>query len=251
MRCQRGDRQLRCKEDRSSIIRQSASMFRIKICGLTSPADAIATVAGGADAVGLNFYPGSKRCVSLTRAAEICSVLPAGVVKVGVFVNAPAGDVVATFDRLGLDLIQLHGDEPPDYVVALDNRPFIRAFRVGPQGGAPAIAWLDACRAVGRQPSAILIDSHQAGAYGGTGATADWHAARALAAGQDIVQRPLPALVLAGGLTPINVADAIHAVRPAAVDTASGVETSPGRKDAGLVAAFVRAALSAFDDRPL
>ena len=122
----------------------------------------------------------------------------------------------------------------------------MRAFRLGPEGAGPIIAWLERCRELRFPLRAILIDAYQAGVYGGTGTTADWTVARDLAA-----IAGMPPMVLAGGLTPGNVADAIRAARPAAVDTASGVEESPGRKDPALVRAYVRAALSAWATLPL
>ena len=184
-------------------------------------------------------------------------------VKVGLFVNAPALVVCQTYDDLHLDLIQLHGDETPDYIAQLGSRPVMRAFRVGamPRKGteevveeefrkmegvfpttssvplAPVIEYLARCRQLHAMPRLVLLDSLVLGEYGGTGKAADWSTARAYTA-----QSGLPPLVLAGGLTPDNVAEAITAVRPAAVDVASGVESRPGRKDPAAVEAFVRAA---------
>ncbi|NQT37500.1 MAG: phosphoribosylanthranilate isomerase, partial [Planctomycetes bacterium] len=112
-------------------------MFRVKICGLTSVEDARAVVTAGADAVGLNFFERSERFIDEPLAREIVESLPAGVVKVGLFVNAPAEEVCRKFDRLHLDLIQLHGDEPPEYLTELADRPVMRAFRLGPAGLEP------------------------------------------------------------------------------------------------------------------
>lgn len=220
-------------------------MFRIKICGVTRADDALWAVGAGADALGLNFYARSPRYVWPDDARRVVSVLPAGVVKVGLFVNAPPEEVCRTFDLLGLDLVQLHGDEPPEFLKRLGARPVMRAFRLGPEGLRPVAAYLDECRALDCLPRLVLLDAYRPGEYGGTGQTCDWATTaqyRVLPGG--------PPLVLAGGLTPANVAEAIRAVQPAAVDTATGVESSPGRKDPTLVAAFIRAARGALGDRP-
>ena len=219
-------------------------MFRIKICGVTSVDDALAVAAAGADAVGLNFYPGSPRCVERDTARRIAGVLPDGVVKVGLFVNAAAEDVCKTFDRLGLDLVQLHGDEPPEFLAQLGGRPVIRAFRLGPAGLEPVGEYLRQCRQLGCPPRLSLIDSRTGGAYGGSGQVADW-----TVAGRYAADRDAPPLVLAGGLTAENVGRAVRAVRPAAVDTASGVESSPGHKDPAAVEALVAAARAAFAEQ--
>ena len=199
----------------------------------------------GADAVGLNFYPKSARSITLQRAAEIIDRLPDAVVKVGLFVNSAVDEVARTFDELKLDLIQLHGDEPPEFLVALESRPVMRAFPLGPLGLMPVRQYLADCRKLGCLPKFVLIDAYQKGSYGGTGQTADWSVANAYPP-DDAVD--YPPLVLAGGLTPDNVGDAVRAVHPMAVDTASGVETSPGIKDSDLVSRFVRSAADAFRD---
>jgi phosphoribosylanthranilate isomerase len=223
--------------------KQGKPMFRVKICGITSVDDARAVAAAGADAVGLNFYPKSPRCITLEKAWQIVDAVPAGMVKVGVFVNATAEEVCCTFDELGLGLIQLHGDEPPIYLAELGGRPVMRAFRLGEAGLGPLHEYLDRCRQLKCMPRLVLIDACVEGRYGGTGQVADWQALSGYPFETDD-----PPLVLAGGLTPENVAEAIHIVRPAAVDTASGVESSPGRKDPAAVRAFVRAARGAFAD---
>jgi len=212
-------------------------MFQIKVCGITRAEDAAMAAAAGADALGLNFYPGSPRWVGLPLAEAIVSSLPSGVLKVGLFVNAPIEAACSTFDQLGLDLIQLHGDEPPEYLAELEGRPVVRAFRV-PAGGLPAVAnYLRQCRQLGCLPRLCLMDSCRDGSYGGTGMTAAWG---------DLSQYPIedwnPPMVLAGGLTAENVAEAVRVVQPHAVDVASGVESSPGCKDAVLLARFVAAA---------
>ncbi|HEX4147289.1 MAG TPA: phosphoribosylanthranilate isomerase [Pirellulales bacterium] len=216
-------------------------MFQIKICGITSAADGLCVADAGADAVGLNFCPASPRHIELGRAEEIVAALPGGIARVGVFVNAPAAQVDQIARRLRLDYVQLHGDEPPEYMAELAGLPVIRAFR-GTSDFQHVAAYLAACRTLGHAPVAVLIDAFQSGQYGGTGQSPDWSAvARARLAWAEMP------LVLAGGLKPANVAAAIQQVGPAAVDTASGVERSPGRKAADLVDQFVAAARGAFD----
>jgi phosphoribosylanthranilate isomerase len=217
-------------------------VFRIKICGITSVEDALAVAQAGADAIGLNFYPASPRWIDLNTAQEIVDALPTGVCKVGVFVNAPAAEVCETFDRLGLHIAQLHGDEPPEFLPQLGHRPIMRAFRCGEHGPLPAIEYLQQCAEIGRVPELILMDAFRPGHYGGTGAQINW-----LTLVDHQLHPELPPLVLAGGLRQESVAEAIQMVGPAAVDTASGVERSPGHKDHRLVAGFVRAATRAFE----
>ena len=217
-------------------------MFRIKICGIASVDDALLVARAGADAIGLNFYPRSPRYISFDTARKIVAALPKEIVKVGVFVNAPPVDVCRTYGDLALDLIQLHGDESPEYLGQLGNRPVMRAFRVKPGDLHSVTEYLARCRGLQAGPKLSLIDSLVPGEYGGTGKTVDWSTAR-----QYVAQSGLPPLVLAGGLTPENVAEAIAAVGPAAVDVASGVESSPGRKNPAAVEAFVQAARAAFE----
>jgi phosphoribosylanthranilate isomerase len=215
-------------------------MFRVKICGVTSVADALAVANSGADAIGLNFFSGSKRYCPPEMARQIVASLPPHVRKVGVFVNASARQICSTASDLKLDLLQLHGDEPVEFLRELGPLPIAKAFRIG--GDDAGIGeYLEQCRRGRCLPRMVFVDAFSPREYGGTGATIDWAALatrRRQFAG-------LP-FVLAGGLTPENVAQAIAAVRPWAVDTASGVEESPGRKSAEKVAAFVRAALEAF-----
>lgn len=220
-------------------------MFHVKICGITRTDDARAAAEAGADAIGLNFYEKSPRYIQPAQAAEIACALPAGVLRVGVFVNAAVNHVCRLFDELSLDLVQLHGDEPPELLAQLEGRPCLRAFRIGPQGWSTVTEYLDRCRQLACLPRAVLVDAYDPHQYGGTGQRADW----SLLA--DWRQRlPDMPLVLAGGLKADNVAQAIAAVRPAAVDTASGVEASPGRKDPQQMAAFVREARTALGLHP-
>ena len=242
-------------------------MFRVKICGITTVEDALLAAEAGADAIGLNFYERSPRYVTTERAKEICEALcgplapraesspksvdsqssahgasePRGVIKVGVFVNSLAKGVLATSQRVGLDAIQLHGDEGPEMLSALRNLPIIRAFRCKEATLDGVQAFLRLCDQGGSVPSAVLLDAQAPGNYGGTGQVLDWeviHKQRTKLAG-------LP-LILAGGLTPENVAEAIRIAQPDAVDTASGVESAPGTKDPAKVCDFVAAAKKAF-----
>jgi phosphoribosylanthranilate isomerase len=215
-------------------------MFRVKICGITNVDDARVAADAGADAIGLNFYRASPRFCRIAQAIAIGQAIPRSVSKVGVFVNAPPAEILATFDTVGLDAVQLHGDEPPELLRDLRGLPVIRAFRVGREL-APVGSYLQACRRLACVPRMVLIDTLKPGQYGGTGATLDW---QSLQENRQVFQGA--PLALAGGLKPSNVAEAIASVRPWAVDTASGVESSPGRKSAALVREFVEAAHAAF-----
>lgn len=217
-------------------------MFRIKVCGITSVDDGRMAAEAGAEAVGLNFHAQSKRYVTPELARRIAAALPPEVVRVGVFVNAQADAIRRLVDTAALNMIQLHGDEPPELVLELArtlSTPVIRAFRLAPGGVKPIGGYVQRCHEAGCPLRMILIDAYQQGCYGGTGKTVDWTAVRSL------TREGLPPLVLAGGLTPENVAQAIETARPVAVDTAGGVESSPGRKDARRVRAFVEAAQAA------
>lgn len=218
-------------------------MFRIKICGVTTPADAIAAAAAGADAIGLNFCPTSKRRIDAARASEIVAASPTGVLKVGVFADAPASEIVEFAEHVALDALQLHGSETPASLGQLGSRRVIKAFGCGPDGHEAVLAWLDECRRAGSRPFLVLLDADRMGELGGTGRLSDWTAAATYRS-----QEGVPPLVLAGGLTPENVGEAIRRVRPAAVDTASGVERSPGLKDPDKIARFVSAARAAFNE---
>jgi len=214
-------------------------LFRVKICGVTSVQDALDAVQAGADAVGLNFYEGSPRFLEESRAREIAAVLPDGVKAVGVFVNPELAQLEAAV-ALGLNAVQLHGDEAPALLAHFRDLPVIKALRLGPDGLTPVQRFLEQTAALGCRPEMVLLDAFHASALGGTGTTADWGVAAQYAALQG------PPLVLAGGLRADNVAAAIQAVRPEAVDTASGVESTTARKDAEKMTAFVQAAHEAF-----
>jgi phosphoribosylanthranilate isomerase len=211
-------------------------MVRIKICGVTTSADARAAAEAGADAVGLNFYPQSPRYVTPQQAAEVVRALPPFTSPVGVFVGMPLRQVCAVAYQLGLRGVQTYDEEPP----AEDAFPFahVPAFRVKDAEGLERVRrFVQAAARLGRPPAAVLIDSHVEGQMGGTGRAAPWE----LLKGFD----PGVPLVLAGGLTPENVAEAIELVRPWGVDVASGVESAPGVKDAEKVRRFVKNARSA------
>lgn len=220
-------------------------MFTIKICGLTGAADAQAAVQAGADAIGLNFYEGSPRRVRQESAEQIVESLPSGAIKVGVFVNSTAEFVLRTCDRLQLDLIQIHGDEPPEFLAELSGKPVMRALRCSADGLPRVLSYLEACRDLRAMPRYLLLDAHHHGGYGGTGQLADWPAAREYRQRLRSSGSDLPQLVLAGGLNPENVAEAIAAVQPSAIDAASGVESSPGRKCSAKMQAFAAAAREA------
>jgi phosphoribosylanthranilate isomerase len=216
-------------------------MFRVKICGIRSVDDACAAVEAGADAIGLNFYPAAKRYCPVEQAREIAQAVGRRSCKVGLFVNAPSVEIRGLVDDLGLDLVQLHGDEPPEMLAELRGVPVMRAFRVRDDLSSAA-EYLRACHRLRCLPRLVLLDGSAQGKYGGTGLTVDWKAIstqRASLAG-------VP-LVLAGGLTSANVGAAISTVRPWAVDVASGVESTPGQKSIALIRDFVVAARTALD----
>jgi phosphoribosylanthranilate isomerase len=211
-------------------------MVRIKICGVTTPDDARMAAEAGADAIGLNFYPKSPRFVTPTQAAALVRALPAFTAPVGVFVGMPVRQVCAVAYQLGLRGVQTYDDQP----LTEDPFPFahVPAFRVKDAAGLGHVRKFVAdATALGRRPAAVLIDSHVEGQVGGTGHKAPWE----LLIGFD----PGVPVILAGGLTPENVAEAITLVRPWGVDVASGVESAPGRKDFEKIARFVKIARTA------
>jgi len=197
--------------------------FLVKICGVTTPEDAAMAAAAGADAIGVNLWSGSKRFVEPAAARDVLAAVPNGVLRVGVFVDAPVDEVQRQIDELELDRAQLHGDESPAFFDRLDSR-LIRVVRVRDQASFDAEA--------GWSPALWLYDAFVEG-YGGGGVPAPWPLIAARA------RRPF---LLAGGLTPENVAAGIAAARPDGVDVASGVESSARRKDPARVAAFIAAA---------
>lgn len=232
---------------------------RVKVCGVRTVAGAEAAVRAGADAVGLVFVSGSPRCVTEAEAAAVVGALPAFVEPVALFVDQPVERVWEVCRSLGIRTVQLHGDETPAEVAELAPLRVIKALpfdvRGDGSGGAAEVGGvtklLDAWRPRPGNLCAILWDAPPdrgagavpAGQRGGTGRTVDWHAlAKLQAAG---MFADLPPMVLAGGLTPGNVAEAVRVVRPYAVDVSSGVEVTRGVKDAGRIEAFVAAVGSA------
>lgn len=187
----------------------------VKICGITRMEDALAAVDLGAQAVGFVFWPKSPRFVEPEQARAIAAALPPFVTTVGVFVNQPARLVNGVAARVGLAAVQLHGDETVDYAAAID-RPVVKAIALGDSNGDEGVdIWPARVR--------VLLDVHDPAARGGTGQTIDWKRAAAIAA-----RRPT---LLAGGLTPANVNEAVRTVRPFGIDVSSGVESAPGIKD--------------------
>lgn len=198
-------------------------MTRIKICGITRVEDALVAAASGADAIGLIFFDKSPRHVDLQRAADICRALPPFVSSVALFVDAPAGEVSHVLAHVPVDLLQFHGDETAAYCAQF-KKPYVKAVRVRPE--------LDLLQYAATFPSAkaLLLDGYVKGQAGGMGKTFDW----------DLIPRNLTfRVVLSGGLTPANVAIAVRKIRPWAVDVSSGVESSPGIKDATKINEFI------------
>ncbi len=219
----------------------SGFRVRVKICGLTRVDEALACLTAGADWIGLNFHPPSPRFVARERAKEIMAAVAGPPRVVGVFVDRPAEEVARIAGELGLQIVQLHGREPPEALPALARFQIIRSFRLGDVADIRAmLEYLERARSLGRSPDAILVDAAVPGRAGGTGT---------LVAETLLDQLPpLPRLILAGGLHPANVAARIARVRPWMVDVASGVESSPGRKDLAKVAEFIRVARAAVMD---
>lgn len=196
---------------------------RIKICGLTREADVDSAVAAGADAIGLVFYAASPRHVPPSRAAELARRLPPLVSAVGLFVNAEADEVRRVLAEVPLQLLQFHGDETPAYCAQF-GFPYLKAARV-----RPGLNLVEYAQSFAGSARGMLLDAFVEG-YGGAGQTFDW----------SLIPQSLPLpVLLSGGLTPANVADAVRRVRPWAVDVSSGVEQSRGIKDAAKIAAFV------------
>jgi phosphoribosylanthranilate isomerase len=208
----------------------SVARTRVKVCGLTTAEDAVAAIELGADALGFNFFAGSQRYLPMESARDWIAALPVGPAKVAVLVGPTWAEAMATAKLPGITALQLHGAETPDF-----------CRRLAEQGirFAKALAVTDST-ALKSLPSfstrTVLLDSGGRGAFGGSGQTFPWEIAR-----EFVVANPALRVILAGGLTPENVAQAVAAVRPFAVDVTSGVESSAGRKDHGRMRAFIAA----------
>ncbi|HEY1303710.1 MAG TPA: phosphoribosylanthranilate isomerase [Vicinamibacterales bacterium] len=199
-----------------------------KICGITRLSDALHAVHEGATAIGFVFWPASPRRVTAGIAAGIVAALPEAVMTVGVFVNAPAEEIRSVVSQTGIGIVQLHGDETPAYVDAL-GKPIIRSVTLDNVAEVSRVWPADVT---------LLLDKADPARRGGTGEVVDWLRAARLARAQRFI--------LAGGLTPANIEDAIVTVRPYGVDVSSGVEASPGVKDPGKVSLFLKNARAAF-----
>lgn len=206
-------------------------MVRVKICGITNVRDARMAARLGADALGFNFYKGSQRYIKPERAKAIIASLPPFITNVGVFVDAAPEEIIEIVRLAGLDAVQFHGDERPSEVHSINGVRRIKAIRVQDAR--------DIARCRRYRVEAYLLDAYVPDKPGGTGEKFNWELARE--AGE------FGPIILAGGLNPANVADAIEIAQPYAVDVASGVEIDPGKKDATLVEAFIQEARAASD----
>lgn len=211
--------------------------LRIKICGITTAEDARTAAELGANAIGLNLWPDSPRAITHQQAAAIAEILPPFVEPVAVFVNNTFRDIKLAMRKLGsIRTFQWHGTEHE----LSDPAPYryLPAFSIRNQESLDSIrSYLDCCREGGYMPCGVLVDAHVTGHYGGTGQVAPWDLLTKLKVGVPIV--------LAGGLNPENVAEAVRKVRPYAVDVATGVEKSPGKKDSERILRFIRRAREA------
>lgn len=197
-------------------------MIRVKVCGITRIEDALGAAAAGADAIGLVFWAGSSRFVDMETARAICRALPPLVSRVGLFMDAGAGEVETVLEQVGLDWLQFHGRESQSFCRRF-GRPWIKALAMGGSRPDSADQYLEA--------DALLLDAHAPGQAGGSGRSFDWNQVPAL---------PRP-WILAGGLTPQNVAGACAKLKPGAVDVSSGVEIRPGIKSDKLMTQFIQA----------
>jgi phosphoribosylanthranilate isomerase len=205
-------------------------VIRIKICGITNITDALKATDLGADALGFNFYPKSPRFISEEAAREIIRKLPPFLVSVGIFVNEPSGIIRNILESTGIQAIQLQGDESPDFCSQF-SQPVIKAIRIKDQDSLKAIK--------DYRVSAFLLDSYSPDYYGGSGKSFDWSLA--------VKSRKYGRIILAGGLSPDNINEAIREVKPYGVDVCSGVEKEPGKKDHKKLKAFIQAVRSLQD----
>jgi phosphoribosylanthranilate isomerase len=206
-------------------------MLRVKICGITTPEDAAAAVEFGADALGFNFFPGSKRYLSMDTAAAWIATLPDGIEKVAILVNPTWEEAIGAAGMAGITALQLHGSESPEFCRRLMNAA-IRFEKAVPVIDADSVANLP-----NFSTRTLLLDSARPGEFGGSGRVFPWEIARRFVRTNAALR-----VVLAGGLTPENVGEALLTVRPFGVDVTSGVESAPGRKDHARLKAFIAAA---------
>jgi len=197
-------------------------MIKIKICGITNLEDALAAAAAGADALGFNFYKKSPRCIEPQKAAEIIEQLPPFIVPVGIFVNEREDRIREILASTGIQAVQFHGDESPEFCQRFGGR-VIKAFQVKDKESLKNMAHY--------RVGAFLLDSYKDGVRGGTGVAFDWHLA--------VVAKTFGKIILAGGLTPENVAEAVKLVQPYGVDVAGGVEKEKGVKDHAMLKKFI------------
>ncbi|WP_417847393.1 phosphoribosylanthranilate isomerase [Thalassoglobus sp.] len=209
----------------------------IKVCGLTSVKNALQVCDAGVDAIGLNFYAKSKRCVDIKTARRIVESLPANVEPIGLFVNHTLDEIRTVTRETGIKTIQLHGDETAEFATQLRDLKIIRAIRIDETNIKQLSSEIGSFRTAGVALAGCLIDANVQGSYGGTGHTAPWEM---IASHYDAEN--WPPLILAGGLNPKNIEAAIRMVQPWGVDTASGVESAPGMKDPTQVSEFVSGA---------
>jgi phosphoribosylanthranilate isomerase len=206
------------------------SRLFVKICGITRLEDALDAADSGTDAIGFNFYPPSKRYLSVERAARIVQHLPSKLLKVGVFVNPERSEVLRAIERLNLGAIQFSGNESPPEVTGYPV-PVFKAIRIENSASLQRLTMF--------KTDIFLLDTYRDGEFGGTGKTFDWKIG--------FQARSFGKIIIAGGLSPENVVDAVAAAKPYGVDVSSGVETSPGKKDRKKMESFIRRARAAED----
>lgn len=224
-------------------------MFKIKICGIKDLATAASCVQSGASAIGLNFYEKSKRCVSVETAGEIAAAVEGNIAVVGLFVNHTLDQICEVANAVGLDYLQFHGDESASILHGLDARPelehvrVIRAIRLGRENSVQALSEIDRWTSANDSSrlASFILDTFQSGQFGGTGLAIDWGWLSKIKLPTNVP------VILAGGLEPQNVAEAIETVRPFGVDVAGGVENLKHQKDPALIKAFVQNANLAFE----